>query len=151
MVKDALKAVKTALSQVKGLRYVAEDWGQLDYFKQPPAKFPCALVDIEVIDYTDNAPRVQQAAGELTVRIADSRSFNGSFTAPPSENEFMLFDLLQEVYLALQNLSGPAFTPLSRLRTVRARRDDGLREFQMTFRFGFTDWDAVQRPRPKIG
>lgn len=145
MLKNVMKAVKEALQQVPELRYAGEDWGQLDYFRQSPVKFPCALVDVEAVDYSDNGARYQQGIGSLTVRVADSRMFNGSFQAPPSDTEFAAFDLLQSVYKALQGLSGETFSPLTRTKLVRARRDDSIREFRLSFDFAFTDPDAGRR------
>lgn len=139
MIKDALKAVKTALQEIKELRYTGEDWGQLDYFTQKPVKFPCALVDVEEVDYSNNAPRRQQGVAALTIRVADTRIFNGSFQSPPSETEFSTFDLLQRIANALHGLSGETFSPLVRTGVVRARRDDSVREFRLSFRFAFTD------------
>lgn len=139
MIKEALKAVKTALQEIEELRYAGEDWGQLDYFTQKPVKFPCALVDVEEVAYSDNALRRQQSAATLMVRVADSRMFNGSFQSPPSETEFAMFDLLQRIAHALHGLSGPTFSPFVRTGLVRARRDDTIREFRLSFRFAFTD------------
>lgn len=139
MIKEALKAVKTALQEIPELRYTGEDWGQLDYFAQKPVKFPCALVDLEEVDYTDNAPRRQQAIASLTVRVADSQVVSGSFQSPSTGREFALFDLLQRVAEALHGLSGETFSPLVRTGLVRARRDDTIREFRLSFRFAFTD------------
>lgn len=139
MIKDALKAVKEALQGVKELRYAGEDWGQLDYFTQKPVKFPAALVDVEEVSYSNNAGRGQQGIASLTVRVADSQVVNGSFQAPATEREFSTFDLLQAITAALHGLSGPTFSPLVRVGIVRARRDDSIREFRMSFQFAFTD------------
>lgn len=150
MIKDALKAVKTALSDVEGIRYAAEDWGQLDYFTTSPAvNFPCVLIDLEAVDYSVAGRGVQTGAARLTVRIADNRGYNGSFKAPQHGDDFGMFDLLQRVYGALQGLRSQTFTPLNRTKQVRARRDDSIREFQMYFEFGFTDYDAAQQTPTK--
>lgn len=147
MIKDVLMAVKTALQGVPGLRYAGEDWGQIDYFRQSPVKFPCALVDVEEVSFSNNGLQGQQGVGQLTVRVADSRVFNGSFQAPPSEKEFEMFDLLTEVTAALHGLSGETFSPLTRSQLVRARRDDSMREFRISFSFAFTDVTTRRRPR----
>lgn len=139
MIKEALQAVKTALQNIKELRYSGEDWGQLDYFAQKPVKFPCALVDIEEVGYANVSRNGQQGTASLTVRVADSRVFNGSFQSPPSDTEFAVFDLLQTIANALHGLSGPTFSPLVRTGLVRARRDDSIREFRISFQFAFTD------------
>ena len=109
MIKDTLTAVKEALKTVPDLRYTAEDWGQLDFFNQPPVRFPCVLLDAEEVRYSDSGRGFQQGEASLTVRVADNRVFNGSFQAPASQAEFAMFDLLQAVYQALQGLSGPGF------------------------------------------
>lgn len=118
MIKDTLTAVKEALKTVPDLRYTAEDWGQLDFFNQPPVRFPCVLLDAEEVRYSDSGRGFQQGEASLTVRVADNRIFNGSFQAPASQAEFAMFDLLQAVYKALQGLSGPGFSPLTRSRCV---------------------------------
>lgn len=107
-------------------------------------RFPCVLLDAEEVRYSDSGRGFQQGEASLTVRVADNRVFNGSFQAPASQTEFAMFDLLQAVYKALQGLSGPGFSPLTRSRCVRARRDDGIREFRMSFDFAFTDADAAK-------
>lgn len=83
MIKDTLTAVKEALKTVPDLRYTAEDWGQLDFFNQPPVRFPCVLLDAEEVRYSDSGRGFQQGEASLTVRVADNRVFNGSFRPPP--------------------------------------------------------------------
>ena len=135
MIKETLTAAKEALKSIPSLRYTAEDWGQLDSFNQPPVRFPCVLLDVEEIRYSDNGRGSQQGEASLTVRVADNRAVNA------------MFDLLQAVYKALQGLSGPGFSPLTRRHTVRVRREDGIREFRTSFDFAFTDNDAAAKRR----
>ena len=124
MIKDTLTAVKEALKTVPDLRYTAEDWGQLDFFNQPPVRFPCVLLDAEEVRYSDSGRGFQQGEASLTVRVADNRVFNGSFQAPASQAEFAMFDLLQAVYKALQGLapgaSGPGGTTVSASSACRS-------------------------------
>ena len=87
MIKDTLTAVKEALKTVPDLRYTTEDWGQLDFFNQPPVRFPCVLLDAEEVRYSDSGRGFQQGEASLTVRVADNRVFNGSFQAPASQAE----------------------------------------------------------------
>ena len=51
-MKTILNAVMQRLKeQVSELRYISEDWGQLDYYEtMPPVKFPCALVSIDRVN-----------------------------------------------------------------------------------------------------
>lgn len=106
MIKDVLTAVQKSLLNIPGLKYVAEDWGQLDYYtNRPPVEFPCALIDIQGADYADLSRQHQQADATFTIRIADYRPVNVSALSQESDEEsFYIFDLLAEIYKALQGL-----------------------------------------------
>ena len=140
MIKDTLTAVKEALKTVPDLRYTAEDWDSSIFSTSRPCAFPAFCSTRRKYAYSDSGRGFQQGEASLTVRVADNRIFNGSFQAPASQAEFAMFDLLQAVYQALQGLSGPGFSPLT-----RSRRDDGIREFRMSFDFAFTDADAAKK------
>ncbi len=157
MIKDVLTAAQKTLLNIPGLKYVAEDWGQLDYYtNRPPVEFPCALIDVQGADYADLSRQYQQADATFTIRIADYRPVNVSALSQESDEEsFYIFDLLAEIYKALQGLCGPTFSRISRTRLRKAERDDGIREMVMTFRFGFTDSSAAPKmqkatPDPRI-
>lgn len=144
MIKDALIAVQNALVSLPGIKYVAEDWGQLDFYdKRPPVQFPCALLDAEGADYVDRSCRSQQAEATINVRLADFHPVNTSAMAPDAERPFEIFDLLTAIHKALQGLSGATFTGLSRTKLRRVGRDDAIREWVLTFRFGFVDNSAM--------
>ena len=143
MIKHALLAAQSALGKLSELKYVAEDWGQIDYYDPPPVAWPCALIECERADYSDAGRGMQIGEGVVTVRVADLRLFNTSTKAPRAGEAYDIFDTLQKVYCALQGLSGETFTPLWRVSSVRARRDDAVREFRMSFRFSFNDIDAL--------
>lgn len=148
MIKDALIAVQNALTGIPGIEYVAEDWGQLDFYTtRPPVKFPCVLLDAEGADYKDRSRGSQQADASISIRLADYRPVNVSAQAPDSEQAFNIYDTMTDIYKALQGLSGPTFTGLARTRLRKAERDDAIRELVMTFRFGFVDDSAVPRLR----
>lgn len=75
-MKAILIAVQETLLTIPELRYVDEDWGQLDdYSPNPPTQFPLALIDVGNLQYSDisrdrNAtPQMRQmASGTVTWR-----------------------------------------------------------------------------------
>lgn len=138
MIKDALIAVQNKLVTIESLRYVAEDWGQLDNYEIPPATFPCALVDGAEIDFSNGSRGRQQAVAKLTVRIGAIKKAV-SMQSPNSESEFSILDLLSEINSKLHGLDGDRFSPLTRLRVQKITRDDTIKEYVVTYEFSYTD------------
>lgn len=141
-MKTFLNAVMQRLKeQVSELRYISEDWGQLDYYEtMPPVKFPCALVSIDRVNYSVVAKDRRKAVVSVVVRIADAPSVTGNVAAPESyrNRAFAIFDLLEEVDEALNGLSGDTFNQFSLESIYRDNRQDFIREYNMTFETGFT-------------
>ena len=141
-MKTILNAVMQRLKeQVSELRYISEDWGQLDYYEtMPPVKFPCALVSIDRVNYSVVAKDRRKAVVSVVVRIADAPSVTGNVAAPESyrNRAFAIFDLLEEVDEALNGLSGDTFNQFSLESIYRDNRQDFIREYNMTFETGFT-------------
>lgn len=149
MDKDVLIASQERLDELKAaglLKYVGEDWGQLDlYDTRPPVEFPCVLIDAAVVDYSDRGQRTQEGLGTLSVRYAEYDPVRISSGAPDNTRGFRCFDAMQQIYKALQGLSGDTFSGLTRIRMAKARRDDGIREYEITFRFAFVDNTAARK------
>lgn len=57
-------------AEVPELQYVEKDWGQLAP-AQPPVARPCALLDIQAVDYTQQTRGAQRADAQLIVTVAD--------------------------------------------------------------------------------
>lgn len=157
MIKDVFIALEEELNKLKEkkiIKYVAEDWGQLDYYQtRPPVDWACVLFDVADADYSDRGERAQDGVGWVMLRIADYSPVNRSSSAPDNTCAFELIDILTEVYKAVQGLSGETFTPLTRKKLRKVRRDDGIREFEMLFKFGFVDFSAMRTkkaPKPDI-
>lgn len=129
--------------------YLAEDWGQLDFHNErPPVNFPCVLIDIEEVQYTDCTRKQQQGDAILTVRVAHYDPVNVSAAASDRNRAFRMFELLRMIYARLQGLSGEDFSGLTRTSLRRVKREDAIREYAMQFRFGGRD-GAAFKPRIK--
>lgn len=126
--------------QATGLfRYIDDDWGQLDdYSSRPPAKWPCALVDIVEAKTEDLGRGVQSLDCSILIRVADLRISNTSEQAPSKQKEQAaeLFEIAQTIFAQLHgwHMSDSNYGTLSRVGFRRMHRDDGIREYHILFR-----------------
>ena len=68
-----LLSAQTQLGEhVPELAYIDKDWGQLSY-EVPSVKWPCALLDVENVNYTQEGGGRQMADTQLTITVADMR------------------------------------------------------------------------------
>lgn len=139
-VQNRLKA------EVPALRYIDEDWGQLEY-GQPPVQWPCALIDVDGFHYQQLGELEQRGEGTVYIRIADLRLSNTSAQAPAYQKEKSaeLFQLLADVYKALHGFTGGDYSAMIRQSLVRVRRNDTTREYRFVFRTAYRERSA---PRP---
>jgi hypothetical protein len=129
------------------LKYVDEDWGQLDYYSPNfPVKWPCALVDIQSATWDNLLKKVQHGLVQVSVKIADIKISNSSTKAPAGQrtkaNSF--FTLTQTVFKALHTWSGSDdYSGLIRTAERRIKRDDGVKVYELIFTTQFKDTSAM--------
>ena len=77
-MKEILLQIMSELqAKVPELAYIAEDWGQMDYYNgAPPVKFPCALISASSIDFETQTVDVRW--GKTGGRCTDSEWNDGS-------------------------------------------------------------------------
>ncbi len=127
IIKDIVDALPLALPQLK---YVDKDWGQLDVEK-PAVGFPCALIDITQVDYTDLSAGWQLASGTFTVKVANQRTNSSSAHAPSTakNNSYAALELCDAVHLALNGFNGShthsEYAPL--VRKSFYKQENGLK------------------------
>lgn len=148
-MKEVIQNTQEKLGGV-GLRYIDEDWGQLDYYSPNfPVKWPCALIDVVQINYSDigrdrsKTPKNRQMGeGVLSIKLADLRLSNTGKNAPQTQkdNAWSIWGLIQEVHEILHGFR-PAENASALIRTGirRVRRDDGVQEYDLLYSFGLTD------------
>lgn len=149
-MKQAFLNLQEKLSEIPELKYIDEDWGQLDaYSPNPPTKFPLALLDFGAINFDNigidrsKTPyQRQKAQGVLVVTVANLKLTNTSGKAPHAQKEaaFKIWDIIEGVH---QKLHGFAFFEnsgrLLRLSCNRIRRDDGIQEYELRYQFDLTN------------
>ena len=122
------------MEKVPAIRYVDEDWGQLEY-DQPPVQFPCALIDVDGFDFRQLGVLEQKGEGAIYVRIADMRLSNTSGQAPDNQKQQSaeLHAILHDVFKALHGFTAGDYSAMIRQSIKRVRRTDTMREYLMTF------------------
>lgn len=146
-MKQLLTDIQNRLKTVTALKYIDEDWGQLDYFNvAQPVKYPCALINIASVQYSNMAKKVQQGLGTVVITIADLKLANSSANAPQLQKQaaWKVFDIIADVYKALHGWNGAShYGPLTRVSLTRKKNDEGLNLFDVAFSFTIKDVDAM--------
>lgn len=143
-IQDILK------SKVPELKYIDEDWGQLDsYSPHPPAKFPLALIDLGAVVYQNigidrKATPMHRQTGDATIiiTVANMKLTNTSAGAPQKQKDSAWFiqDIIQKVHEELQGKHVIASVgALIRTSKRKIRRDDGIQEYEITYTIGMTN------------
>lgn len=149
-MKAFLEIVEAKLASIPELKYVDEDWGQLDsYSPNPPTIFPCSLIDITSMvfsnlgkDNTANPVNRQTAEGTITIIIANLKLSNTSQRAPQpqKDNAWKIWEIIEKIHQKLHGWK-PTADSGSLIRTAhkRIRRDDGIQEYQVTYSLSKTN------------
>ena len=145
-MKKLIADLKTRLSAITAIKYIDEDWGQLDYYSpNQPVKWPCVIMDVNQVNWSNQGEHVQIGLAQVSIRIADMRLANSNPKAPASQqaNAASIFDLISDVYSSLHGWTADStYGPLTRTLTRKVNRDDGIREFEMVFSVQLIDDSA---------
>lgn len=136
-MKQILSVVMERLKeQVPDLQYIAEDWGQLDFYDQtPPVKFPCALISVSSINFESQTHDCRWATMTILIRVADAPAVSGSMAAPESyrNRAFSIFDLMDKIGISLYAFGGEEFNEIEQKTITHYNREDAIREYAMLF------------------
>lgn len=143
-MKQVIQNIQDRLVQeVPALKYVDQDWGQMDFFPNPPVKFPCALIDIQSAQYTNNGDFIQQGTAMVVIRLFDIKLSNSSQAAPNNqkENAKKIWQLIEDVNKALhgQNFLQTGYGLPMREQMRRTKRNDGCYQTELYYSVQLTD------------
>ena len=144
-MKELLQSLQQRIAQINGLRYIDEDWGQLDYYSpNMPVQYPCCLIDISSIDYSNlgqdlsKKPHQRQLAQiQVKITLANLKLSNTSLNAPQKQKDdaWLIWELLEEVHKKLHG-----FAPINNVSLLvrqsmnRTLRDDGLQQYEVYYK-----------------
>ena len=159
-----MKTIYTAITarlkeKVPAIRWIDFDKGQLDSTTRPSVAFPCALLTIAVDNASSITDYIQNCRGRVRVRLAfdqqmktDSASWSlsGGRAEPKPEAEVPAildkalepYDVIAEVYAALQGFGTENFDALSRVRQSMENSRHGLFVYFIEFSVEFEDETA---------
>lgn len=137
MLKDIIDELIKTLSEIKELRYVACDWGQLDY-EQPPVQWPCALIDIPEVRCSGLGGGSLMSEGTVTIQLTDRPAQRTSANAPKKQqgSHMVLFGIIDTVYERLHGVDAERHTPFVLKNVAKVNLID-LQSYIMTFTVGF--------------
>ncbi len=135
-MKELLKAIFTQLKTVPAIKWIDEDFGQIDAYEERPAvQFPCALVSISQTHDALGSDEYD-VTSSITVRVAHSRFADRPAQAPEAAFALTLskLDDVEAVKTALEGFEVPGHSGRFYLRGVATeRRTDGLSVKSITF------------------
>ena len=123
--------------EVPQLKWIDLDCGQIDNQKERPGvAFPCVVIGITINNCEDQYSKVQICRAQVSIRIAQNPpvSRTSSEAADDArESSMARYQLIEDVYVALQGYGTPEFNPLSRRRQFGEKRTDGLFVYRIDF------------------
>ena len=134
--------------EVPQLKWIDIDYGQIDKQTERPAvAFPCAVVGISLVNCEDQYGKVQICRARVSVRIAQnpptSRT-NSEAKNDVRESALSRYDLIDDVFTALQGFGEPEMNPLTRTGQAPEKRTDGLFVYRIDFGTEFQDLTAAE-------
>ena len=145
-MKQILTNIQNRLAEISELRYIDEDWGQIDYYSpNMPVKWPCCLIDIQSgqfsnisKDATKHPKDRQNGLFSVKITLANMKLTNTSYLAPQTQkdNAWAVFDLVEKIHQKLHGFS-PDNNCGKMLRSSfgRTQRDDGVQEYAVIYDF----------------
>lgn len=111
-MEEMIMAIENALAATGLLRYTGMDCGQLDE-EQPSVAWPCALIELDDIEWSDTAGHRQIGVATLRVTVADTIATRASQRNPRLMAGLGALRLIEPVQAALHCLRGNSFGPLT--------------------------------------
>lgn len=137
--------------KVPALRWIDIDLGQLQ-FENPPIDYPAALIDIQGVDYSNAGGNTQIAQTTVAINLAFKVHGPSNHLAPESQRVAAMkhYDVVTDVYEALQGYATEEFSPLTRL-SLQRQASTWPRHYTMVFRTQGVDRSAVKQRVPWSG
>lgn len=135
-MKQIFLDIQNKLAEIGELKHIDKNWGQLQY-EQPPLKFPCALLDIANVNYSQLGQLAQQAEGYIDITIANLRLTNSNLRNPNKEASYEVFDIMDAIHQLLHGWSNGTFGRLIRTNLQKVATDSSYEIYKLTYR---TTW-----------
>jgi len=151
-----MKTIYTAIlsrlqAKVPALKWIDMNIGQLDKSERPPVALPCALVSVKVTRAKSITDTLQDCEATVTVTLAFDMPERTSGNAPEIARNAGLgvYDVIADVYGALQGYGTANFDSLSRSGQGDGSVKSGVFRYPITFTLQFEDATAENVADPE--
>lgn len=133
MLKELIEEIIDRLGGLGGLRYIAEDWGQLDY-EQPPVQWPCALIDMQEVRCSQTGAGGLLCECEFSIQIAQRAPQRVSANAPDRlKDESLAFSaIIDRIFLKIHAEESENHSPFV-LRDIRKVKEPDIQSYILSF------------------
>lgn len=139
-MKQIFLDIQTQLDTIDELKTIDKNWGQLNY-ENPPIKFPCVLLDIADVNYSQLGQLAQQAEGNIEITVANMRLTNSNFRNPNNDASYAVFDIMDDIHQLLHGWSNGTIGRLIRTNLQKVATDSNYEIYKMTYR---TTWRVLK-------
>ncbi len=138
-----LKRIEEKVPEIKWLDL---DTGQLETNSKPPVAFPCCLISINVGQTVDITDTMQDCKAKIYARIAFDHVGRTAQNTPEIEREksLKIYDIIADVYKALQGFGTDNFDSLSRTAQGKEKSRHGYFQYRIDFACEFEDLTAEE-------
>lgn len=133
-MKQIFLSIQDRLStMVPALRYIDKNWNQLN-MPQPPVQWPCCLIDLDNIDYSQTSSSDRLASATINLMVGTQHAVRSSAKAPSKSDAYDILDVLESVMEALEGWRVPSTTQaLTRTHLAKAYSDQSYDVYTLTF------------------
>jgi len=141
-----LAIVAQLKSKVSELKWIDVDEGQLSD-ENPPVSYPCALIDIDYPNCTDESEYIQLCTARVTIRYAFKPTGQASSASPTliQQKSLERWDVLTKTFAALQGWGTNEASSFSRRSQTNERRRDKLKVVVQVWETSFEE-EVVDDP-----
>jgi len=100
MIKAILIDFMQRLNGVEPIKYISLDWGQLNKEK-PAVKWPCALLSMEDIEFTQQAEHKQLAEADIVITLEFLHTGHMSGTVERADQTLESLETIDDIHAAL--------------------------------------------------
>lgn len=140
-MKNIFLDIQNKLSNITELKYIDKNWGQLLY-EQPPVKFPCALLDIANVNYTQLGQLAQTAMGDIEITVANLQLSPSSHKSLQRNNAYAIMDIMDKIHQDLHGWATANFIPLIRTNLQKVEVSKSYEIYKITYN---TSWRVYKQ------
>ena len=149
-MKNIFLSIQGELGKITDLKHIDKNWGQLLH-EQPPVKFPCALLDISSVEYSQLDHLAQKANGIIEITIANFRLTNSSSKAPRKEDAYAVLEIIEKIHQRLHGWSNGEFQRLIRVDVQKLDASYAYEVYKISFQTAwkvFKESNLIPLPKP---